>query len=88
MRAKKRTGKGRILLGIIAIIAICLFYLRSAYNSSVYLKEQTITIEKGDTIAKFYKDLRGVKKTMMKLWLKNHNKEIPLLQEGTYPIKE
>jgi len=88
MRAKKRTGKGRILLGVIVIIAICLFYLRSAYNSSVYLKEQTITIEKGDTIAKFYKDLRGVKKTMMKLWLKNHSKEIPLLQEGTYPIKE
>ena len=88
MRAKKRTGKGRILLGIIVIIAICLFYLRSAYNSSVYLKEQTITIEKGDTIAKFYKDLHGVKKTMMKLWLKNHSKEIHLLQEGTYPIKE
>jgi len=69
-----------ILIGI-------LFYLQSAYNAKISFKEQTITIEKWDTIHKFIAHQTGVKKIMTKIWLRKHKKDIPLLQEWSYPIE-
>lgn len=48
--------------------------------------KMTISIQKGDTIAKFYQHLGAWDILMMKLWLRNNANLVPLLQEGSYTL--
>lgn len=85
---KKRTNIKRYIIVVLLILFLWIgFSLYSSYNGPLfYSQPTTIQIKKWDTIAKFYTHLQGLKRTMMKLWLKNHSKLIPNLQEWTYNL--
>lgn len=87
MRKKKNSGIGKwIIVVIIVALLIMWRYIKSLYNAPIRYDNQTITIEKGDTITKFFAKLSWGEKNMMKLWLRNHAEELPLLQEGNYQL--
>ena len=86
LRSKKKKSNWRIFLVIIVFICWSLIYLSHTYNAKLVYNNSVIDIEKGDNLAKFYKDFWVVQKYMIKLWLRNNPNKVPLLQEGHYEL--
>lgn len=71
---------------IVVILVLTFAYgLWSKYHQKlVFEPNTTITIAKGETLAKFYADQKGLQKFMTKLWIRNNSNLVPKLQEGSY----
>lgn len=86
--SKQASWKGRkraILL--ILLFLVCWWTLHWHYLKAIdFWAWETISIQKGDTVAKFYRHIGNFDKMMMKLWLRNNSELIPTLQEGNYTL--
>ena len=82
---KKKNGKVWIII-MLVIICWCIFAASSMYDSKLVYDNKSITIEKGDSLSKFYNDFWVIEKYMLKLWLKNNAEKVPLLQEWRYVL--
>ena len=80
---KKKNGKVWIIV-LLVFICWCILAASSMYDSKLVYDNKSITIEKGDSLSKFYNDFWVIEKYMLKLWLKNNAEKVPLLQEWRY----
>jgi len=83
--SKKKSGKIWIFILLVLICWWC-FVIMSMGGEKLVYNNKVITIEKWDSLAKFYNDFWVIQKYKLKYWLRNNPEKVPLLQEGRYVL--